>query len=549
MEKKYTVGIDFGSLSARAVLVDTADGQVCASAEHPYPHAVMTERDINGAAASATTALQHPGDYIESLGVTVRSVLESSGVGPESVAALALDFTASNILPTLGDGTSLALLDEFKDEPHAYVKMWKHHGAYAEAEAITDAANKLDPAILLPHSGKCSSEWAYSKMYETLNKAPRVYERAELFLEAGDWLTYILTGTLSRSACMVGYKALWNEKTGYPCNELFASVDKRLSRISETKMRGAVLPLGAPVGALNRLGASLTGLCEGTVVASSIIDAHAALPSAGAVSPGDLMIIMGTSACHILISDSDKPVPGICGRVQGGVVPGYAAYESGQCAVGDALAWFMKNALPAECVEKAAARGLGVFDYMNEAAEALSIGESGLIALDWWNGNRTPYADFELSGLIIGLTLTTPPEAIYRAIVESIAFGAKRMVDAYCAAGVTVRRIIVGGGIAKKNAFIMQTLANVLGMDISVTDATEAGAVGSAIYAAVAAGIYSDVGEASQKMSYPVLKTYHSEPGAHELYMPIYEEYVTLGEYFHGINPIMRKLRKFGKQH
>ena len=375
-----------------------------------------------------------------------------------------------------------------------------------------------------------------------------MYERAELFFEAGDWLVYMLTGKLCRSACMVGYKALWNDKKSYPCNELFTSVDPRLSGIIASKMRGEVIPLGDTQGALNEYGAMLTGLPMGTPVASAVIDAHAALPAAGAVKPGDLMIIVGTSACHILISDQDKPVPGICGRVKGGVVPEYMAYESGQPAVGDALSWFMKNCVPSRCEKEAEELGIGLFDYMDKKAEAVGVGSGGLLALDWWNGSRTPYADYELSGLILGLTLSTPPEAIYRAIIESIAFGTRRIIEGYKEAGVPVKRIIVGGGIAKKNAFIMQTFANVLGMDVSVTDATQAGAMGSAIYAAVSAGIYKSVGEAAERMAAGIIKVYHPDEEAVELYEPIYKEYVELCEHFHSESGVMKRLRRLGSK-
>jgi len=548
MATKYTIGIDFGSLSARAVLVDTASGREIAGCEYAYPHAVMNEEDISGKRAQSTTALQHPADYLEALGVTVRGVITDSGVSPEEIAALALDFTASNILPILECGTPLAFLEEFKSEPHAYVKMWKHHGAASEAEELTRAANRIDPSILESYGGKISGEWAFSKIYETLHGAPLVYEKADLFMEAGDWLVLMLTGKLTRSACMVGYKALWDKERGYPCNEMFTSVDERLSGITDTKLRGEVVPLGSVAGGINEYGASLAGLPVGTPVAASVIDAHAALPAAGAVADGDLMIIMGTSACHILISKSNKPVRGICGRVNGGVIPGYIAYESGQPAVGDALAWFMKNCVPARCEREASELGIGIFDYMNTKAEALGIGGSGLLALDWWNGSRSPYADYELSGLILGLTLSTPPEAIYRAIVESIAFGTRRIIEDYDTAGVAVRRIVVGGGIAKKNAFIMQTVANVLGMEVSVSDATQAGALGCAIYAAACGGIYKSIGEAAQNMASGIVRTYRPQQGAKEAYDPIYREYFALSEYFYKKNPVMRRLRAFGEK-
>ena len=384
----------------------------------------------------------------------------------------------------------------------------------------------------------------FSKIYETLRCAPEVYSAADRFIEAGDWITMMLTGSETRSACLAGYKALFNERDGYPKADFFEKVDPRLSGVVEEKLAGAPRQIGDVAGELNEYGAALTGLKVGTKVAVALIDAHASLPAADAVHPGDLMIIMGTSACHILVSDKDKPVRGICGRVMGGVVPGLMAYEAGQPAVGDALAWVVRTCVPVEYERAAEDEGISIFELLTRKAEALDIGESGLLALDWWNGSRSPYADYELSGLILGLTLATRPEAIFRAVIEAIAFGTRRIIEEYERGGVEVGRVIIGGGIAKKNPFMMQMLSDVTGRDIYVSDVAQAGARGSAIYAAVTAGYYSSLGEAAGKMASCEYKMYSPRTGAKDTYDPIYNEYLELSEYFHGKNEVMKRLKR-----
>lgn len=542
---EYVIGVDFGSLSARAVLVRTSDGMEIASAECAYKHKVMNEQQICSPTALPTTALQKPEDYLDALNMTVLEVLEKSRVSPRLIGALAIDFTASNIIPILKDGTPISSLDRFKHNPHAYCKMWKHHGATDEAKTLTDTAKRLCPEILEPYGGIISSEWCFSKIYETLRKAPEVYHSADRFIEAGDWITLMLTGSDKRSACFAGYKALWSREKGYPPEEFFGAVDPELRSVVAEKMCGKLTELGEAAGELNEYGSLLTGLDVGTKVSVAVVDAHAALPSVGAVSPGDLMIIMGTSACHILISDTDLPIDGICGRVMGGVVPGYLAYESGQPAVGDGLAWVVNNCIGREYEEEARLKNVSIFDLLNEKAEALGVGSGGLIALDWWNGNRSPYADYDLSGMMLGITLTTPPEAIYRASIEAIAFGARRLVEGFEEGGIGVKRIIVSGGIAKKSPFIMQVLSDVLGREILISDLKQAPAMGSAVYAAVTSGAYPSIEDAARAMANENFKVYAPNSEAKEKYDMLYSEYVELSEYFHKTNRVMERLRRF----
>lgn len=536
---KYVIGIDYGTLSARAVLVDARDGRELTSREYVYPHGVMNERDICKTAPRSTTALAHPDDYLEALGVTVRGVLSLSGVAPEDVVGLAIDATASTVLPYLVDGTPLSSMPKFSKNPNAYIKLWKHHGAEAEADKMTRVATSRGEKWLEGYGGIISAEWMLPKMLETLNMAPEVYAAADRFGEVADWLTERLTGVPCRSACFAGYKALYYGE--YPSRDYLYEVDPRL-QTAEDKAGGLVRPLGSVAGYITEEGARLCGLARGTAVAVPVIDAHAALPAASAVDDGDLTLIIGTSACHILISGKNAPIKGICGKVYGGVVDGYYAYETGQPCVGDMLAWYIDNALPREYCDAAEERGINVFDYMNELAARLEAGSTGLLVLDWWNGNRSPYADYSLSGTIVGMTLMTRPEEIYRAMLEAIAFGIRRMVEVYREGGVDVKRIVAAGGIPQKNSLLMEILADVLGEDVYVTSSRQAGAKGSAIYAAAAAGIYPDVPTATRAMRDEYAAVYSPRVGAYDRYTAIYKLYVELSESF-AVGDIMKRLR------
>ncbi len=536
---KYVIGIDYGTLSARAVLVDTADGRVCSSSEYVYPHAVMNEKDICGAEPNPTTALAHPDDYIEALTSTVKGILSESGVSAEEVVGLCIDATSCTVIPHLNDGTPLASLPEFSREPNAYIKLWKHHGAEKQASVMTRIARSRGEKWLDSYGKTISAEWAFPKMLETLEKSPKVYNAAEKYSEIGDWLVFLLTGTDRRSACQAGYKAMYQD--GYPSIDYLNEVYPGFSSVLD-KIRGEVVPPGTVAGYINENGEKLTGLKVGTVVSASVIDAHSALPAAKAVLSGDLTLIIGTSACHILISKTDAPVKGICGKVMGGVVPGYFAYETGQPCVGDMLAWFMDNCLPESYKKKARDQGVSSFDYLNSLASRLDIDSIGLFVLDWWNGNRSPYVDYDLSGAIIGITLMTKPEEIYHAMLSSIAYGTRRMVELYREGGAEVKRIFAVGGIPLKNPLLMQIMADVLGEDVTVVDSKQAGAKGSAIYAAAAAGIYPDIASAALKMGDGCAEFYIPNGDLHEKHTRLYNMYVELSDGFAG-SDIMKRLR------
>ena len=540
---KYVIGVDFGTLSARAVLVDSDSGEEIAEAVYNYDHGVMDKRLPSGRTLPEGFALQHPEDYLRALEYTVKKVIDVSSVDASAVAGIGIDFTACTLMCIDSDGIPLCMKAEFSDEPHAYVKLWKHHSAQSEADEITALAKSRGEKWIELYGGRISSEWAFPKILETLRKAPRVYDAAYEFIDAGDWISLCLTGKDTRAHSMAGYKWLYSED-GYPQNDYFKALDERLDGIIGTKVRAEILDITKTAGAIDQRGAALTGLCEGTPVALPIIDAHAAMPALNITENGEMMMILGTSGCYILNYDEGKNIEGTAGYVKGAVLPGVCTYESGQSALGDSYDWFVKNCVPEEYKADAKAQGISVHKLLRQKAMKQKVGESGLLCIDWFNGNRSILADFDLGGAIIGLSLTSRPEEIYRAIIEGTAYGARVILEHYEKNGVRIKRICAAGGIAQKDEMLMQIYADVLGREISVASRTQAGAFGSAIYASVAAGIYSSVKTAAQKFAKPDLRTYTPNNQNHRLYTELYEEYKILHDYFGRENGVMRRLKR-----
>ena len=537
--KKYTIGIDFGTLSGRCVLVDCENGQEIAEAVCNYAHGVMDETLPTGRKLPPLFALQHPADYLEVLKTTVREVLTKAQITPEQVKGIGIDFTACTVLPVDKEGTPLCMRPEFENEPHAYVKLWKHHAAQPEADELNALAEKRKEPWLPAYGGRVSSEWALPKLLETLRNAPEVYDHTARFMEAADWLVSKLIGKEIHSLPFAGYKALYHNNA-YPSNDFMTALDEKLDGVVGTKLSEKIVDFSAPAGILCQEGADLTGLRVGTVVATPQIDAHAAMPALQITDAGELMLIMGTSSCHIVNTKEGKDVLGICGYVPDGVIPGLVTYEAGQAAVGDIFDWFVKTCVPANYAEEAAKKNISLHTLLTEKAEGLAVGETGLVALDWFNGNRSVLDDSRLSGVILGLTLGTKPEHIYRALLEATAYGTKMILDTLA---FPVHTIKVAGGIANKNPLLMQIYADVLGRTIGVTQSTQAAALGSAIYAAVAAGVYPDFTQAAKAMGAPVAKTYTPDPENQKAYEKLYGEYVTLHDYFgRGGNEVMHRL-------
>jgi len=541
---KYVIGMDFGTLSARGILINLESGEEIAGAEFSYPHGVLDSVMPWGEVLDDGFALQHPKDYLDALAAVTENLLKQSGIGAENVIGLGIDFTSCTMLPVKKDGTPLCFMEKFEKEPQSYAKLWKHHGASSEADLFTKVAEENGEKWLKSYGGKVSSEWLFPKIMETYNKAREVYDEADLFMEAGDWIVMMLTGNISCSSCMAGYKGMWNKKDGFPSKEFFGKLSEGFALVAEEKVTDNILPTGTKAGEVSKAGEKISGLKEGTTVAVPIIDAHASLPAAGITSGGKLMLIIGTSGCHIVMSDKSNDVPGICGRVDDGIIPGYTAYEAGQTCVGDGFGWFVENCVPASYEAEAKEKNMSTFALLTQKAEKLKVGESGLLALDWWNGNRTPYVDFELTGAIFGLTLKTKPEEIYRALIDAVAFGTKTIVDLYKNNGVEIESIYASGGISQKNKMLMQIYADVLGEEIIVNKSKQSGALGVAMFASVAGGYFKTLDEAATVLVSKEADVYKPNMENTKKYDKLYKEYVKLCEYFaESGNDVLKNLK------
>lgn len=546
--KRYTVGIDFGSLSGRAVLMNADTGAVLASSVCEYAHAVMSESLPSGRSLERHTALQHPADYLEALQQTVREVCAKAKISPNEIVALGFDFTACTMLSLDAQGMPLCFSEEFRDEPHAYVKLWKDHAAQTEADEINRLAEERGEAWLSIYGGKVSSEWMLPKILKICKEAPKVFDATQRFSEAADWIYQLLTGVEIHSVPFAGYKNLWNAKHGYPNAEFYEVLHPKLKNLIGTKVSETVTPITDRSGKLTKRGSELTGLCEGIAVSVPVLDSHASMPTLGLTNEGALMLILGTSACHVLNSSGEMEIEGICGYVYEGAVPKLYTYEAGQACCGDHFAWFVKNGVPRAYAEEAERLGISIHAYLRQKAKCLKAGESGLLALDWFNGNRSVLSDSDLTGMILGMTLRTKPEEIYRALIEATAYGTKMIVQTFEKSGIAIDRIVASGGIAEKDEMLMQIYADVLNRPIKVSKANYSGAMGSAMYAAVAAEIYEDISQASNVLAVENGITYFPMQENVIVYERLYEEYTTLHDYFgKGKNTVMKHLTAIAK--
>ncbi|GIP39859.1 ribulokinase [Paenibacillus sp. J31TS4] len=549
MKAKYAIGVDYGTESGRALLVDLTTGAEIAAAVTPYPHGVIDEElPGSGERLGHGWALQHPDDYMEVLRRSVPEVLRQGGVSSNQVIGLGIDFTSCTIMPLDREGVPLCLKEEWRGNPHAWVKLWKHHAAQGEANRINALARERGESFLPRYGGKLSSEWMLPKVWQILNEAPDVYASADLFIEAADWVVMQMTGRLVRNSSMAAYKAIWHKHVGYPSPDFLTALDPRLADLIEIKLRGPIMPLGTRAGGLSLEMAALTGLSPGTAVAVGNIDAHAMVPAVGVVSPGKLVLAMGTSTCHLLMSDQELQIEGMAGVVEDGIVPGYYGYEAGQSAVGDIFAWYVEEAAPAYIRQNADKEGVSVHGWLEREASDYRPGENGLLALDWWNGNRSVLMDADLTGIIVGMTLQTKPEEIYRALLEATAFGTRRIIDAFTQNGILVDELFACGGLPQRNKLLMQIMADVTNREIRIADSTQTAALGAAIYGAVAAGAeaggFDSIAEAAGRMGRIREKSYKPIPDHVEIYDKLYREYMGLSDYFgRGGNDVMKRLK------
>jgi L-ribulokinase len=537
------VGVDYGTLSGRAVVVAVQDGAELGSAVHEYAHGVIDrELPASGERLAPQWALQDPEDYIDVLREAVPAAIAAAGIEPDQVIGIATDFTASTPLPVLADGTPLSRLDDLRERPHAYVKLWKHHAAGRQAERINAVARERGEPWLPRYGGMISSEWEFAKGLQILEEDPEVYERMDRFVEAADWIVWQLCGRETRNTCTAGYKGIFQDGD-YPSEDYLRALDDGFANFVTEKIGGPLDPLGARAGDLTAQAAEWTGLPEGIAVAVGNVDAHVTAPAARAIEAGQMLAVMGTSTCHIMNGEELAEVPGMCGVVQGGVTPGVWGYEAGQSGVGDIFAWFADNAVPPRYHDEARAKGIDLHDHLSRLAGEQEVGQHGLIALDWNNGNRSVLVDHELSGLIVGLTLGTRAEDVYRALIEATAFGTRKIIETFEASGLPVRDLIVAGGLLK-NPVIMQIYADVTRRPLHLIDSEQGPALGSAMHAAVAAGAYPDIYAAAAAMGKLRRDVYAPDEARADAYDALYEHYSTLHDHFgRGGDDVMHALR------
>lgn len=541
----YVIGLDFGSLSCRGVLVDISNGHIVAEKEATYSHGIMTEALPDGTPLSGSWCLQHPDDYWEVMDQIIPELCTKSE-NPESIIGIAIDFTASTVIPL--DEHFKPLCHTYGSRPHAWPKLWKHHGAQKQAETLTKLCQLQAPDYLNWYGGSISCESLVAKVCQVFEEDPEIFSVAYSFVEAMDYVTSVLCDKPVFAGSTAVAKAMYSAEDGYPNAEFFESLNQKLKNLPKEKLMQryenyAVFFPGQRAGSLCDQMAKRFGLKEGIAVSAPQMDAYAAMPGIGIAKPGSMLMVIGTSTGIMLLNNEKQNVEGVTACLPNTYYPGLWGYGSGQASVGDAFGWFVENCVPEDYKKAAQGYNLTIHQYLSDLAGELKPGESGLVALDWLGGNRSCLGNPNLSGMIMGLTLQTKPEHIYRALLEATAFGARIIVEAYREAGIDVKEIWVCGGIANKNPLMMQIYSDVLNIPLHVSCCTQAPALGSAIHAATAAGV-GDIFEMVNKMGDRRCKVVMPNAVHHKTYDQLFNEYKLLHDYFgKGQNAVMERLR------
>ena len=557
MSKKYSIGIDFGTKSGRAVLVDVENGNEVATSVLEYPNGVIDEYlplEDETVELGTDWALQDPNDYMKVIYKTIPEVVKEAGIEPEDVIGLGIDFTACTMLPVDEKGEPLCNKEKFKNRPNAWVKLWKHHAAQSYANKLNDVANKRGEDFLKRYGGKISSEWLFPKIWQTLDEAPDIYEAADRFMEATDWVIMQLTGNEKRNISTTGYKAIWSKESGYPDKDFFKELDPRLENAVEEKLSKDIYDLGKKAGNLKSSIAEEINLTVDVAVAIANVDSFVSVPADTVSESGKMVMVMGTSICHMVIDKEEQFVPGMTGVIKDGILPGFYGYEAGQSAVGDIFEWYIAEGIPAYFKKEAEDNEKNVYEYLEQKAAELSPGESGLLALDWWNGNRSVLVDADLTGMILGLHLNSKPGEIYRALIEATAFGTNKIIKTFEESGVAIDELYACGGLVQKNKTLMQIYADVTNKPIKLAASKQTPALGAAMHGAVAAssekGGYDDINQASQKMAHLEDTIYKPNPENVKIYDKLYQEYDRLHDYFgRGENDVMKRLKDIKQQY
>jgi L-ribulokinase len=543
MRRLFSIGVDYGTESGRVLLINVQSGNIVGTVVIPYAHGVINSKDDRIPYVSPVgAAIQDPNDYLEVLLKGIPKILDETKIESSQIIGIGFDFTSSTVLPVDEFHVPLCLNPAFKTNHHAWVKLWKHRLSVPVKDEMYDLAKQGHANWFRRLGQNISEEWAIPKIYETYLKAPDVFDAATYFIEAGDWITTTLTGELTRNNCALGFKTLWTEEDGFPI-DYFCSLDAHFGHSLPNKLAGRVKNIGETAGNLSIEWAQKLQLPVGLPVATCIIDAHAAIPGNGVSKSGTMLMVMGTSTCHLMVHKELYEISGISGVVKDAIIPGLYAYEAGQPAVGDLFASFVKNHVPASYEIEALEKDITLYKLLEEKASLLTPGESGLLALDWHNGTRSTLSNPNLSGLIVGLTLHTKPEEIFRAYLEATAYSAKKIISTYLSEGMDINEIVASGGLPQRNRLLMQIYADVLNRSIRISHSEYAPGIGAGILGSVAAtranGGYDTIEEAMENMVIPSEETFQPIEENVLKYAKLYDYYEELHQYFGVDNPTL----------
>lgn len=533
----YSIGLDFGTLSGRAVLVDNRNGREIASCDYAYPHAVI-EKCLPGSNIPLPDgfALHHPQDYLDALPFLLREVWEKSGVDPKDITGIGVDTTATTILPLDENDMPLCFRKEFRDEPHAWMKLWKHHTTQPQAEKLNALAKAQNKGFLQHCGGKTSAEWYWPKVMEIAEKAPAVYAASHSIVELADWIVYLLTKEKKRCQFIAACHSHDLQNDQGIDRDFLHTLDSQLVKQAEKNQLWPLQSVLTMAGGLNADLAAQTGLNAGTAVAMGCTDSPIAMLSMGVTKEEEGVLILGTSSMLMFYSKKDAYIPGAMGNAENALLPGHILHLFGQSAVGDIFQWFTKNLAPYSYYMEAQEKGESIYQLLNRKIALLPPDGPLPIALDWMNGNRCLLQNTDLSGVMAGLTLSTTADQIYRSLIEATAFGIKMMLDAAKEAGINVQSIRACGGIALKSPEIVQIYADILEVPVYTSSCTQPNALGSAIMGAVAAGSgkggYDDILEAVNAMHCPMERTYLPNARYQDAYRRRYQHYQQLHQYF-----------------
>ena len=533
-------GADFGTYEVRVAAVDIKTGQMLGISSVGYESGVLDKLLPNARMLPKNFALQNPADWLTALSQATKQLIMDTGIPQSEIISLGVSFTSCTAMPVDDGGMPLALKPEFAENYHAWPKLWRHHACIPQAEKLTNIAQDRGEPFLEYCGGKVNPEWLWPKLLETIEQSPELTEHIGYYLESGDWIVWQLTGNQIRNQCAAGYKACWVEGMGYPSNEFFAHASIDLARIAEKQREIPVVQPGRLAGRLLPEMAELLTLPSGLPIAVAVVDAQVGVLGAGVHEPDVMVMVMDASNVHLVMSSEEKVFPGFAGLVKDGILDGYWGYEAGQPASGDIFDWFSNILAPIELFERAKEDDVDETVVLDRWLTETPIGANGLMALDWWNGNRSILMDSSLSGMIHGFTLGSTPAQIFRAIAESLAFGTRKIIETYNANGLPIKRIVATGSLPFNYPSLLQIFADVCNISITVPDTPHSVARGAAILGGMSVGVenlgFKNRSDYFVSMNPAVFDLFTPDAKAVEKYDTLYVKWNKLHDWYSGGN-------------